>query len=282
MHESLLDYSQVDEIFASLYILPASQITILWLARWCEQGFPRIVWDNPKFPAMLMASKADPSVIEFARPPWKAFLVDLPKDILYTNDVNNKNVALERVLIQIMKYETEEKWNFLIQGKEVEIWRHGISIEQLVDLTDAKFHQLFIQGLDDRDKRTMVLIGRLIVGLCLTLSDPSRMRESKQTKSKKRTYINKKYALKMKNFVVGHPVIIDCRQDIKNNNLSTSDKKGSPATVRTLVRGHWKSQPHGPKNSFRKLIFREPYWRGPENSPIIKRDHIIKTEEGQI
>jgi hypothetical protein len=38
---------------------------------------------------------------------------------------------------------------------------------------------------------------------------------------------------------------------------------GDKLLVRTLVSGHWKQQPCGPKHSERKLIRIEPYWKGP-------------------
>jgi hypothetical protein len=39
-------------------------------------------------------------------------------------------------------------------------------------------------------------------------------------------------------------------------------------TVRTLVRGHWRMQAHGPGNSRRKPIWIRPAWRGPVDAPI--------------
>lgn len=49
---------------------------------------------------------------------------------------------------------------------------------------------------------------------------------------------------------------------------SVSGGAGNPLIVRTLVAGHWKQQPCGPKQSERKLIRVEPYWRGPLDAPI--------------
>jgi len=41
--------------------------------------------------------------------------------------------------------------------------------------------------------------------------------------------------------------------------------------VRTLVAGHWKRQPYGPKNSLRKWQQRDPVWRGDINAPVAER-----------
>ena len=43
---------------------------------------------------------------------------------------------------------------------------------------------------------------------------------------------------------------------------------GDSLLVRTLVAGHWKMQPCGPKQSERKLIRVEPYWRGPADGVV--------------
>jgi len=52
-------------------------------------------------------------------------------------------------------------------------------------------------------------------------------------------------------------------------------KSHSAPNVQVLVSGHHKMQPHGPGNSLRKLIWREPFWRGPEDAPIAIRPHKL-------
>lgn len=39
----------------------------------------------------------------------------------------------------------------------------------------------------------------------------------------------------------------------------------------SCTRGHWKHQPHGPRNTLRKLIWIRPYWRGPNAAEAIAR-----------
>ena len=46
-----------------------------------------------------------------------------------------------------------------------------------------------------------------------------------------------------------------------------SATEGNHLVVRTKVTGHWKMQAHGPKLSERKLIWIEPYWKGPDHAP---------------
>jgi len=42
--------------------------------------------------------------------------------------------------------------------------------------------------------------------------------------------------------------------------------KGGVLIVRTRVQGHWKQQPYGEGSRERKLIWIQPYWRGPDES----------------
>lgn len=51
---------------------------------------------------------------------------------------------------------------------------------------------------------------------------------------------------------------------------------GAPLAHFVRVQGHWKLQPHGPRNSERKRIFVHPYWRGPEDvGPAPAGRHVL-------
>ena len=60
--------------------------------------------------------------------------------------------------------------------------------------------------------------------------------------------------------------------------LTSAGSSGShgPLIVRTLVEGHWRNQAHGPRHSLRKLIFIEPFWRGPEDAPESIPTHVLR------
>lgn len=45
-------------------------------------------------------------------------------------------------------------------------------------------------------------------------------------------------------------------------------------TTRHVVRGHWTHQPHGPKQSLRRLQWVDDYIRGPHNAPLHTRAHV--------
>ena len=71
-------------------------------------------------------------------------------------------------------------------------------------------------------------------------------------------------------FQLARDVKIDCRAAVRDYVRGLA---ASSPVVQSLVRGHWKRQPHGPGGTERKTIFIEPYWRGPEEAPIAVRAH---------
>lgn len=51
---------------------------------------------------------------------------------------------------------------------------------------------------------------------------------------------------------------------------------GKQLTERIQTRGHWKSQAHGPGRLERKIIFIEPYWRGPDAAEVINKPYVAR------
>lgn len=49
---------------------------------------------------------------------------------------------------------------------------------------------------------------------------------------------------------------------------SSSTGAGNKLTHRVMVRGHWRNQPHGPKNSLRRLTWIQPHWKGDESLAV--------------
>ena len=62
--------------------------------------------------------------------------------------------------------------------------------------------------------------------------------------------------------------IIDLRP-LKQVHATHDQHTGRRLTVRHLVRGHWRNQPHGTGRSQRRRQYIEPYIKGPEGAPLI-------------
>ena len=72
--------------------------------------------------------------------------------------------------------------------------------------------------------------------------------------------------------MVGHPLKIDLRDHVRTY-LGGGKRGGkhAPPSVQVLVRGHHKRQVFGVGRMGRKVIWIEPFWRGPEDAPILTR-----------
>ena len=60
---------------------------------------------------------------------------------------------------------------------------------------------------------------------------------------------------------------------------SVSERKNGSTVEwshRWLVRGHWRLQPHGPKRSLRKVIWIDPFIKGPQDKPFDERQTVWK------
>jgi hypothetical protein len=55
--------------------------------------------------------------------------------------------------------------------------------------------------------------------------------------------------------------------------------EGWTMSVRTMVRGHWRQQAHGPNHSLRKVMWIRPTWRGPEDAPISIHAARLRADE---
>jgi hypothetical protein len=50
-------------------------------------------------------------------------------------------------------------------------------------------------------------------------------------------------------------------------------------TSRQFVRGFWRRQVHGPGRTLRKLMYVEPFWRGPDTAEVISRPYVVKLRD---
>ena len=61
----------------------------------------------------------------------------------------------------------------------------------------------------------------------------------------------------------------------RTRNNQPSSNPGREYRHRWIVRGHWTHQPHGPRNSLRKLTYRAPYIKGPPDAPLLATQKVM-------
>jgi len=121
------------------------------------------------------------------------------------------------------------------------------------------------------------IVRNLIRGACLALSNPEDFRkENQHGPTARASHKSNRHGppdLQQARFLLSAPVKVDLREHLRG---VLSGRKGASPTVQFLVRGHWRNQAHGPKNTLRKTMWIQPFWKGPEESRILLRQHRVE------
>lgn len=85
---------------------------------------------------------------------------------------------------------------------------------------------------------------------------------------------------KLKTLNSGTRILLGKNYTIKRWDNDESKTAGEPTgrhiNVRTLVSGHWRNQVCGVGGLERKVIWIEPFWRGPEAAPLTEKRAVVK------
>jgi hypothetical protein len=263
---------------------------LIGLCRWAHAAFPSISMGH-KYAAALLVTNASKEAVDLVRPPFPTFLIEVPEGLLFLD--GNKDQGGTSPITHVLVYQLQSNkvasgwtWGYTAYSSAgLSVFRYGVLASELLppeldDVLDGNRKQnddrtLFSFDLTDADKRTTAMIGRLIINTCLAFSDPTNVR-SRETRQ--RHHINSHFKGRksdeptVRNFVLGKPVKHDFRDHVAA--FVRGDRK-APPSVQVLVCGHHKTQHYGTKNSLVKVIWVEPYWKGPEDAPIPIRPHTI-------
>jgi hypothetical protein len=171
----------------------------------------------------------------------------------------------------------DDAWLF----KSYRIEDESASIDIIVDRSiyhDREYERTLNRGrigereLDGLEVRTMLM--QFVLNLCIYLGTDKATVEHIHKEEIERLHKGKKFKNLRKNvqdrvrdlqndkvFLVGTDVAVD--HEIKEY-VRTEGTGGFKLTYRTLVRGHWRNQAHGPKRALRTRKWIEPHIRGAE------------------
>lgn len=263
---------------AFLY-LPMEQIMMFWASRWADQAFPTFQMGH-KYASALMATAVNVDE-DSIRPPFKAFLIEVPPGLIsVTEEGSDQRFDVRLILVHYLKgREGEMVWDFAtITTGRVSVWQHGASSKRMLEEHkegEGKDWASYSFGMEieDRDQRVNFLIQRLILNTCLAVSTPDNSKPIGKTARMKPSELRCSAEPLVRTFQVGKPIQLDCRPAVSD--YLEGRKPGKKLSVQTLVAGHWRRQAHGPGGTLRKMIWLEPYWRGPEEAPILTRPHKL-------
>jgi len=260
-------------IIEMLGSLPDGQIVIQGLVRWAWSGYPTLLLGH-RYAAALLATETPMAHVRAVEPPWDGFMIDVPNELLWINDPDpavNRDVEIRRIIACRVPHEntTAPRWAWIaITESSVTMWRYGVTAEQLLPGNldgNAWEGSPLMLDTTDQDVRTSALVGRLILNVCLAVQDPDLVRETGPGHEafRRAAHTGNHHRPVPRIFRVGKGIQIDLRQAVH-----AFLRSGKRLQTEQVVTGHWKLQPYGPKHSKRKLVWIEPYERGPDAAKI--------------
>lgn len=266
--------------------IPDIHMQFFGACRWVDQGLPTVVLGE-RYAAALMSTSVSPEVSEVVRPPWRAFLIEIPPSGLLLHGDGATPDEILRILVWCEpKSEAlpEDGWGYFTMGNHEPqtLWGFN-SIKEMLELdvsTPSQWDSLpFGMRQDDRDTRIRTLVQRLILNTCLAMSDPANLTPVGNVHKKAWTGPSPRWLRDptFRHFRLGSPVLVDCREDVRDYVEGT--RKTWELGVQIKVRGYWKMQHYGPKAALRKPIWIAPYKKGPDDAPVLIRPHHLQDPE---
>jgi len=258
-----------------------------WSARWVNDGLPMLVLTEKQCAALAFTDLNPEEVVE-QRAPWRAFLLGLPKKTFRLRSSSVGEERLERAWIpQIAVSHYNEAdclggppvWSlrFDVEPTAVHLWSGNRTVEDL--WSNIEFNnvpRLFDAEPAAIEKRAIAMGSRLVLTACAALSaygvrqaEPEGKTARRGARKRKRKERRSKVATE---YVLGMPVRVDLREQLRDYLGSDRERHFS---VRWVVRGHYRNQPHGPRRALRRKRWIEPYWKGPLRNPVLVRQHEL-------
>lgn len=232
-----------------------------FLHEWRESSYARLEVSH-KLAASLCLTDV-PDEVE-VRAPWQAWSLVVPDGLLNIARVWMRGlepiVALKR------------------DGTALLLGDARIAEEELLEFVQARdedFQQRheddFYPRLEKLDERVLAMLDSLVKGCCLALRSPEAFEKKRSLSRKKRRCVAPDFD--QARYMLSAPVKIDLREHVRT---LLRNGHGVGPKVQFLVRGHWRNQACGPKQSLRKTIWIEPFWKGPEETRILLRGHRVE------
>lgn len=240
----------LDHMLKFYDLLPDEQAVPIenFLNDWLESAYARLEISH-KLAASLCLTDV-PDDIE-VRAPWKAWSLLLPDGLLPSSN---------------------DGWT------AARIWCVGT--EPLFIVTNDARLLARKDHFDEEKFPVMRALRSLIRGACLALSNPNEFKKDVARGSASESSKNLRHGppeLSQARFMLSAPVQVDLREHLRH--VLSGSRGGGKLGVQFMVRGHWKNQAHGPRRSLRKHIWIQPFWKGPEESRVLLRQHTVLKEE---
>lgn len=278
------------------YAMGESLLPCVMATRWAEYGFPVLKLSSAQASALVL-TEADSEILEKPEAPWRAFFITFSNP--WISDIEGGAIKAIRVFRLKSDSAAEE------EEMGVEDWFIEVFLErdryrdiskskslyadfELLTLPDEDVFRRAIHeiqggtpgGTDfsDAQKRVMNLAKRLVVNASIFITGQNREGLERVTSlhSKRsamfRRALEKTQGPPVQEYVIGMPVSVDFTEVL--HEYVSGESGDRLRKIRWVVRGHFRNQACGPKQSLRKQIYIEPHWKGSEDAPILVREHV--------
>jgi len=242
----------------------------LWGAKWLDSGRAQLILGH-KYAAALMSSSVLENISEDMILPWKAFSLEVPEGLLDFGQLHYRRITvgvfegLQFGCILTLRGHRDDggtAWFSRISGDAASLFFSKEEAKYVNDVREVK-------DLDFKE-RAMQLACRLVTGALYTVQHTDNFR-SKEYPSKSRSD-GRRGPPPHRVYFVGKPMSLDCRPAVHHY---LSGRDSAPPSVQSIVRGHYKRQVIGIGRAGRKVVWIEPYWRGPEEAPILTHPYKV-------
>lgn len=262
----------------------------------------------------LLATDLKGVVVADLETPLDAFNIELPDDVIYQHDPRTgwhsirtitvtrgdatealRNVGhpappSPRLIIEVYgapngnsQNEYDDTWSF----NSYDLGDPSAPLDSLVLETPTPIRARMGREGPATDLRMTLL--KFVLNLCIYLGShtDAALRHEKEVEAlvggKKRKNLRQSVRDKIARlesdriFDVGTTVVID---DAIKQYVRTGEGTGTSLTYRTIVRGHWRNQAHGPARTLRRKTWIEPHVRGADlNTPIVGHTYVMTEKE---
>lgn len=280
-HELLQDAitAYIEKLYAPTTMskrVTAERIAVFALT-WAVHAFQKLMTTHT-YAAALMCSDPSKDVLKDLEIPYLGFMVHVPNGLLTFVSEDGTQIDYTRILVTgragfgghafMTVYDPAAPPSST--GRTF-----TVGADTLADLLfdDAReWVGVEDQRIESPTKETRVtrLAKRLVAGLLLAMQHQDNFKSRNVPTRTNRERGVKEPAHRIT--IIGRPLKIDCRPHVRDY---LSGKRHAPPSVQVIVRGHYKRQVIGIGRLGRKVIWVQPYWRGPEDAPILTRPKLL-------
>jgi hypothetical protein len=234
------------------------------LARWADGGYGWLR-TTQTYAAALICSDTSTLARADIETTWQTILVELPAELFSGYD---------RLLVDF-----GHDWRF--DDEDPSDAAVHLILFRSTDHTDRRDRMpatlasiLGIEAVGDVDLALFQAAARLAMGLLMTVQFTDNFRTGKHPAARASgPWARGTPAHRV--VIVGRELTTDFSEEVRA--FVTGRRAGIPS-VQSVVRGHYKRQVIGVGRAGRKVIWIQPYWRGPEDAPILARPYSVGSD----